>query len=424
MNQAIPSTQHIHPAVNQILISPIKPLPICACCSDNMPDEDEIHSSNDGDICTSCLDEKYFSCESCDNISHNDNSICLEDNFFCSMNCAHDKGFYKCADCSSWYNSNNEGGTNSNGNRICDSCVENYGNCYECGDTYCNIDLHYQRSTGEYYCNDCWIGQDNLIKDYSFKPSTYLYSKMAYENTVYLGIELEIECSGSPSDTAEKVKAWLDKNKVGDKVYFKEDSSIDNGFEIVFMPFTLKALHDKFPMKRFLRHLQDLGCTSHEKGTCGLHVHISRAGLGKDNAAQNKTAYKGKLFFYKCQSYLEKLSARISKKDDSGSDAFNYCKFENYMPAKGQNEYGHFSAINISPSKTVEIRIFRGTLIYDRCLASLQFCDAFSEYIQLISIAHLKNVSNFTIWHDFIAWVKFSGKYNQFYKYIIKKGII
>jgi hypothetical protein len=416
-----------------LLISPIKPLPKCACCSDTMPDEELIHSSNDGDICEDCRDNDYFYCEQCLEVYHNDNLICIEDEYFCSRQCANNAGFCKCADCSNWYDENNEGSSNSAGEGICDRCSENYCSCSECGDIYHNDDLHYSRSTGDNYCSDCWEGSiESIIKEYSYKPREYSYSKMDYENTVYLGIELEIECAGEPAGVAEKVKAWLDKNKVGDKVYFKEDSSIDNGFEIVFMPFTLKAIHKNFPMKRFLRYLQDLGCTSHEKGTCGLHVHISRKGLGGNGLGagrmQENNIYKGKLFFYKCQSYLKKLSARVSK--NSSSDAFNYCKFEKYMPSRGENEYGHFSAFNINASsKTVEIRIFRGTLIYERFLASLQFCDAFSEYIQIIGIASLKTVTREDVygaktWKGFITWVKLSGKYNQFYKYVIKEGII
>lgn len=403
----------------QHIMECIKPIVKCGCCDDVLGSDDnngEGFNTEDGLVCASC-DEDYFSCEECSNRHHIDDSICIFDILFCSDRCVNNYGYFQCDDCSSWLNNDNSY-TNADGNGVCESCYDNYNTCEQCGDTCRNENIHYNRDSGCNYCNDCWQGDnDSLIKDYSFKPSSHntIFTKMEYENTMYLGIELEVECNSNdtPSSKAELVKSWLDKHNVGDLVYFKEDGSLNNGFEIVFMPMTLKGIHKKFPMRRFLAYLQDLKLTSHNKGTCGLHVHLSRKNLS-DNEV-----YKGKLFFYQCQSQLKKLSARTNGDRD---DPFHYCQFDNNMPFMDENRCGHFSAFNISNSKTVEIRIFRGTLIYERFLASLQFSDAFGEYIQKVGIAYMKRGNN--IWGDFIAWVRKSGKYNQFLKYVVKKRIV
>lgn len=229
---------------------------------------------------------------------------------------------------------------------------------------------------------------------------------------MYLGIELEVEAGQYKAhDKPVLVMAWLEKHGHSDKVYIKEDSSLSNGFEIVFHPITLQALHKLFPMKLFLAYLQSIKLTSHKNGTCGLHVHLSRKKL------KDSDIYKGKMFFYKCSEYLKKFSAR---------NKFNYCKFDEAMPSSwNDQEFGKYSAFNscASPS-TVELRLFRGTLIYDRFLASIQFSDLFGEYIQKVSMSHLRTDKNVFIWQSFIDFAKRSNRYSQFIKYVIKKGII
>ena len=405
---------------SQLIMEELKPIIKCDCCREPLTDNDndgEGTDTVDGIVCDDCFSDDYFYCEQCNECHRQENVVTVFDNHYCSDSCAHGAGYINCDDCEAWVH-NDDSYTNRNGNSICESCSDNYYSCHECGEIVHSDDTHYNDSTGNNYCSDCWRGSDDsLIKDYSYKPSTPVYVKMEYENTMYLGIELEVEChsNDSPSEKASLVKAWLDNHKVGELVYFKEDGSLSNGFEIVFMPMTLKGIHKKFPMKKFLRYLQDIKLTSHDKGTCGLHVHLSRKNLKETDV------YKGKLFFYTCQRMLKKLSARTNGDRD---DPFHFCKFDGSMPAIGDNMAGHFSALNISNPKTIEIRIFRGTLIYERFLASIQFADAFGEYIQKMGVAYLKNNHGSLVWAGFIAWVKQSGKYNQFLKYVIKKNII
>lgn len=387
----------------------------CSCCNNLVTDK--LTATNDGYVCQSCYDDNYFTCGNCSEIHHYDDCV-WGNTAYCSKDCANRRGWYECADCHTWTNRNY---TNDNDDIICNNCCDNYTSCESCDCILHTANSYYRESSQQTLCQECYDENqdDTIIKNYEYKPASFLYSKMPWENTQYLGIELEVEC---PSDAVREDKAglvlqWLEGRDLEKMVYIKADSSLDNGFEVVFMPMTLQAIHKKFPMKEFLDELVRLGLTSHNKGTCGLHVHISKKKMTSTDL------YKGKLFFYRCQYWLKKFSARTTGNMNKDS-AFHYCKFDSTIPENGtDNPYGHFSAINTSAScNTLEIRIFRGTIRYPRLLASLQFSDLFGEYIQSVGIGYMKNTGNADIWNDFIRYAKKSNKYNQFLKYVIKKG--
>jgi hypothetical protein len=123
------------------------------------------------------------------------------------------------------------------------------------------------------------------------------------------------------------------------------------------------------------------------------------------------------MFFYKAGYYLKKLSKRTK---------FDYCHFDSRKPIDGHSqEFGRYSAFNTCASEnTVEIRIFRGTIDYKRFLASLQFADAFANYIPARSYAFMSSHTSGEIWTDFIDFLKKTSQYNQLLKHILKRGIV
>lgn len=391
----------------------------CSCCKELFDDGNVI--TIDGDkYCNDCEIHNFIVCESCNAYCLIEDSINKDGHCFCCISCANNNGYYQCADCSDWVH-NSDAGTDADHNYVCSSCSNNYSCCDSCSDAYHNNDLTYNENGNRYYCESCRENNSNIIKPYAYRPLVYAYEKMAWENTIYLGIELEVECGNkNASELATKAMGWLEKKSLDKRVYIKEDGSLSNGFEIVFHPTTLQAFHKKFPMRDFLKYLKHIGCTSHENGTCGLHVHISRSNLPSSKKKWKLTAnhlWAGKLFFFRCKDYIESFSTR---------EDMDYCNFDNSMPSNGhQQDHGRYSAFNTAASRdTVEIRIFRGTLMYERFLASLQFSDCFANYIQNTSVAFLKSRDAKDIWASFLTYAKKGNKYNQMNKYMIKKGII
>ena len=361
-------------------------------------------------------DITVYCCESCREPQAEDDCIFINDNIYCSEDCANRAGWHRCEDCNRWTNDTYH---NDNSQIICSNCADNYYCCESCSDIVHSNDIQSTESR-LVYCESCYRdhrrenGRNRLINDYGFKPE-YLFSKMPWENTVYFGIELECELPDrvNRESKALALKNWLTDNELDQYIYFKDDGSLVNGIELCFHPATLQAIHDKYKLRALLKHMAKLGFSSFASGRCGLHVHISKKKLS------NSALLRGKIMFYKCQSYLKALSGRRQQ-------GFNYCKFDTNMPSSlDYNPNGRYTALNIYASdSTLEIRIFRGTLNHDKLIAYLQFCDAFVGYIQSTGTAFYKTASPSQVWHSFIDYAKKNNKSGAFIKHVLKKGII
>jgi hypothetical protein len=190
-------------------------------------------------------------------------------------------------------------------------------------------------------------------------------------------------------------------------MYFKQDSSINNGFEVVTHPFTLQYAHKHMAWHKILKYLRTKNATSYEKGTCGLHIHLNRNFFTKNEER------KLKMFFNYCYPDILKFSQR-------GGSTCQYAQREPYgfeqfynTDNHSQAGMGRYSALNSLNSQTLEIRIFRGTLNYTAFLAKLQFADAVAHWIKYYSCINFVTKSPATIWRAFVAFVRQSGRYAQ-----------
>jgi hypothetical protein len=387
---------------------------ICADCGN----ETTITSSaviNCDVICDECNDDHYCTCDQCGTrYNTNDLGFSTDDHCFCDWNCAREYGIRECQDCDEYFNSHDEGQRLHDGHYVCDHCANDYFTCNDCGSMFHQDYEYYVEEEGCSYCDECYHHrrqEDNeIIHDYGYKPQPQFF-KMAWENTLFLGLEIELECGNNmhSTDTAKKMKQWLIDHKCDKKCYFKYDGSLSNGIEIVFHPFTLQSYHKDFPLSDFIKYCRSIGLSGYNPNTCGIHIHLSKTHFKKNGL------YIGKLFFYKCQKYLKQFSKR---KD------YNFCKFDQVTP---ENEYsqenGRYSALN-NTSKTMEIRIFRSTTNYNRILASMQFADAFANYCNQTSIKKMMDGLPSLIWQDFIKFAKKSGRYSHFIKYIFIHKVI
>lgn len=389
------------------LVAPKIPSTTTTCSNCSCSDQ-ELQDIDGESYCSECVSELFIVCEQCSEYHSIDNALVACDRWYCSESCANRDGYNQCRDCSDWHI------TDNGYDRRCESCSQEYTTCEDCGRTVHNDDMHYDDDADEYYCDSCHRQSSRLIKSSGYAPSEFLYAKMPWENTTYLGIELEVETSNNREGKAEKLVAWLTKHKLHDRVYIKEDGSLDNGFEIVFHPSTLQAIHKKFPMRAFLSYCSKIGLKSFEEGTCGLHVHLSKQDMTP------RALWAGKLLFWRCRTQLIAFSGR-----EDSDHGLNYCKFDRRMPEKdNKQEFGRYCAFNISASmETVELRLFRGTLDYKRFLASLQFSDAFGEYIKEVSVVFIKSKSAQVVWSTFLAWCSSKRRYGQFLAYVRKNKI-
>ena len=282
------------------------------------------------------------------------------------------------------------------GDRYCDNCYsDNVYNCEECNYLIWSGDSH-----------DCpnerdEDDRDSVIHSFSYKPSPYFFGKAKF----YLGFELEVETrsqSGSRYEGAE-----LAQNELGAHAYMKEDGSLNDGFEIVTHPHTLKEYGSNFNWST-LDRLRRQGYRSWSTETCGLHVHISRTAFGITNEegvhftrvilARQAHELRFMKLIYDNQRQVERIAGRNNTNYASFMDKGNLVRTVKY----GSQNNGRYSAVNTDNNDTLEVRVFRGSLRKERVLSALEFVHACAEYTRDLPV----NGKNRALtWLHFTAYV-------------------
>lgn len=273
--------------------------------------------------------------------------------------------------------------------RYCFDCVEN--NAYTCDD--CGDDCW---SGGDHYCSSDDDNYDSPIHSYSYRPSPAFFGKGKY----HLGFELEVEAR----QTSRHEGAELAQHEFGAHVYLKDDGSLNDGFEIVTHPHTLKEYQTNFNWDA-LNKLKRQGLRSWNTSTCGLHVHISREAFTVDNV---RLSYEQRILkrqahelrFMKLIYDNERQVGRIAGRSNN-----NYAGFQDKgklvrKVKDGFQENGRYSAINTENDATLEVRVFKGSLRPQRVLSALEFVTASVEYTRELPINGKNNA---------LSWLRFTG---------------
>ena len=144
---------------------------------------------------------------------------------------------------------------------------------------------------------------------------------------------------------------------------------------------------------------RQLGYTSHQSGTCGLHVHVNRSSLGDTYWKQDDTiarilflaetfCHELLRFSRRTQYQLDRWAARYGRKEEP-QDVLR--------SAKGS--YNRYTCVNLTPSQTIEFRIFRGTLKYSTIIATLQLVEAICDVAAALSDDEVKGLT----WSEFVS---------------------
>lgn len=382
----------------------------CTCCSCTIPEsESETHEALANEPhCSACYRDAEttttYQCENCNRyteVSHHPDSDA--DFPFDSGYSMTDSGTILCENCHAY----------------CDGCnttvhIDDYygdGMCHAC-----------HREDSEDTLESCRDADSHTIYDYSTKPDSlrfyyckgnsvdYGYNSLAdNQKRTFLGIELEM-CF-EHSQWCEIANSAF--RLIGGKYLWKHDGSIGQGAELVTEPATLEA-HRSFKWRELLALFGTHGARSHDTGVCGLHVHINRTAF----IARHDYESKLQKFFQANKHKLVKFSKRKDMTYCEIGDAA-YIDLKRAVVLKSK-DYARYVAVNLNPSNTVEIRLFRGTLNYPRFLASLQFCDALVSFVNSHS---LLSCSNENSWAYFKEHCKQSNQYSHLLKYFKSQGL-
>jgi len=196
-----------------------------------------------------------------------------------------------------------------------------------------------------------------------------------------------------------------------DVFYCKHDGSLHDGFEIVSHPMTLRA-HKTMAYSDMLAELKKAGCKSHSTTTCGLHVHVSRSFF-----TQSEMVKLG-LFVYFNKSRLETFARRT----ESSYAKFKPLNRSNYLEsAESRNRY---EAINFENARTIEFRLFKGTLKFETFMATLEFCDAVSRFVKTVSACSIVNKNGgFDLFKTFVNKDGNRKLYKNLIQYLDARGL-
>lgn len=316
-----------------------------------IPNRYYVNGHNQGFFCQECFDRysnELAGCERCDNYD-------WEDDIYYS---------------------------DISGENLCTSCLsESYVSCDHCGDEY--------RENRNHRCSQSEVSG---IYYYSYKPEPIFYGSDKY----HLGIELEVEAPDNDRCNPLGDGVDLVRSRLGNRVYLKEDASIEYGFEIVTHPHSLKEFQTNFKWDTLEMLSRDHGFRSWDTTTCGLHVHVSRTAFDESRNKVNRHELKFIKFIYDNQRAVQALAGRES----------SYAKFNDKGKlvrklVEGIGD-GHFSAVNTEPENTIEIRVFRGSLNPKRVLSAIEFVHAAVEHTRTMKVAPKDRPMG---WSRFVAYV-------------------
>jgi len=344
-------------------------------CGDVIPNED----INEYDI-TKC------EVAGCENVDYSDYMEVIRDTLVCE-NCVHE-GARLCRSCDELEF------TSELIQGVCQPCYDNYyETCQSCGDIGDRDYMYYSERYDEFYCDNNYCKPEGLIQAWDYKPYTEFFGTSVKER--YFGVELEIDNGDNNEITAE--------NMEHEAIYFKEDGSLNNGFEIVTHPCTLEYHMKELNWERLAEIAIDNGYTSHDAGTCGLHVHISREAFGKYRDVQDdniekllmlieKHWDKFRIFARRTEGQLQEWARSYLQEQNEyrRPNREHFCTKELLEQAK---ESGRYYAVNLRNRKTVELRLFRGTLKVNTIKATIQMCNMLVELTLHNSLEKLMKAS-------------------------------
>ena len=294
----------------------------------------------------------------------------------------------RCDDCGEWEIRDELRTTWGSSDYICRSCIDNnyvWSNYY---DEYVYADSSrealdhngrrvtiHEDDDNFYYDDDRdeWVHTDfdpgsQIIGSYhsskgNQRPQVSDWTKMKKR---YLGVELEVECRDvGRGEKAQQLHEIINNEVFASKVFFENDGSLNNGFEIISQPMGLDRhrevwqwLNDKSAVK---------GLRSHNTTTCGLHVHVSRENLSKLQIA--------KIVSFINDPENEQLVRAVARRYAEG-----YCKIKVKKIGQSAQSEDRYEAVNITPRKTIEFRIFKGSLKYESVMSAIQFCNSLVDF--------------------------------------------
>lgn len=282
-----------------------------------------------------------------------------------------------CGDCGRRFPRGAEGSARDARRRaLCPECAEGYGACGACGELFPESDMVMR--DGAPLCWHCSARRlEGGICSYGYKPRPRFHrAEGESEDSLVLGVELEMDGGDRAAAVARIAEKWGEE-----WLYFKSDSSLDRGVELVTHPISPAVLmsdEGRALWADVRAAALAEGMRSHDTATCGLHVHVNRDFFGKGEAARALAEYK---LLTVADRFFEPLAVFSRRR----RDRLDQWAGRTLLPASRDGwlasardasraaRCDRYRAVNTTNEHTIEFRLFRGTLKAETLLATFQF---------------------------------------------------
>lgn len=284
-----------------------------------------------------------------------------------------------------------------------EDCIDWF--CEDCGDVDYDITDFMFDCASDVMVSSTVERKEFVLKDYTDTLYTglngYHHSHSVTMNTpkkemkegaYRIGVELEIEAKSRSN--RQKI------NKVRSNWFFQEtDSSLasDRGIELVTIPLLPKdamSVDTWSPLVEYLKPIAE----SYSSSRCGLHVHIGREALGKDEEDRQATLGKLLFFYYEYLKPLEWNTKIFGRRHTYSENEFR-CKESEAVKVLGMDLMSdkkirdkvdkglkatagqtRYYDINVQNAHTIEFRKGKGSICTERIIAIITYCDLMIRY--------------------------------------------
>lgn len=275
---------------------------------------------------------------------------------------------------------------------ICTSCRDLYWYCEHCGMYVTTSDWNQDRDC----CTHCaeTIDFDELdyryeeeINNYSYKPKPKFIKGDNEVTKRFYGMEIEIGESIDARAGAQIVYPLL--NTSGRRAYLKRDSSIrTGGYECVTHPMSSRSLHEWID-KDFTEAKKERNHSWNTDG-CGVHIHVSRNSIGKLtlfklNVLLNMLRGENNLNFVK---FFTNRTPNALNHWAKVSNQLPFTFLENIKNGNGYT-YDRYVAVNQQNEKTIEFRIFDGSIDQSVLHSYLEFVECVLDFCTNTAIKNI-----------------------------------
>lgn len=247
---------------------------------------------------------------------------------------------------------------------VCENCIDNLQRCKICD----RVLSPAKRIEKDFPC-ECDACKKR-VQSYSYSHNyNYIPSKIEDEpsDTTLYGSELEIT-KGSLWEEDEELLKIRDTYP---NIICNDGSICGNGFEIISMPMSLrKWKSQELKIKHLFDYLISKGYTSHDNGSCGLHIHATRP----SDEVIDRIIFI--MEFYKEE--LKKFARRGGNSYNCWYSEYNTSNIEKLKclsEVKDVWNSNRYMVLNTRNEKTIEFRLFRGTLNFETYFATLELVD-------------------------------------------------